>query len=126
MTPFDAHKRHIAERRKYRRTLLPPGSLLSFAPITVLDGSTEILEGEGIVLDISQGGCRVSSEQRIKLEQPYSLILQLPSYPKPVAIDSAIPRWIDQEAFGVMFIAMQQQQERFLQEFLQSLREDAA
>jgi hypothetical protein len=116
----------MAERRKYRRALVPPGSLLSFVPITAAEDSSELLEGDGIVLDISQGGCRVRSDQRIALELPYSLILQLPTYPNPVAIESAIARWIDREAFGLMFIAMQQQQERFLQEFLGSLREEAA
>ncbi len=126
MTSFDAHKRPTAERRKHRRALVPPGSLLSFAPITAPEDSPEDLEGDGIVLDISQGGCRVRSDRRIALERPYSLILQLPTYPNPVAIDSAIARWIDREAFGLMFIAMQQQQERFLQEFLGSLREEAA
>lgn len=126
MTSFDAHKRPMAERRKYRRALVPPGSLLSFVPITAAEDSSELLEGDGIVLDISQGGCRVRSDQRIALELPYSLILQLPTYPNPVAIESAIARWIDREAFGLMFIAMQQQQERFLQEFLGSLREEAA
>jgi hypothetical protein len=126
MTPFDAHMQPIIERRKFQRSPLPAGSLLSFAPIAASDDSAQQSEGEGIILDISQGGCRVNSEHLIVLEQPYSLIIQLPYYPNPVTIESAIARWISKQSFGMMFIAMQREQERCLSEFLDYLRSDAA
>ncbi len=126
MTPLDPQGQRFAERRKFLRTLLPPGSLLSFSPVAPAEAATEFYEGEGVVLDLSQGGCRVSSDQQILIERPYSLIIQLPYYPNPIAVESAIARWIHQQSFGVMFIAMHKEQERYLAEFLEYLREDAA
>jgi hypothetical protein len=111
MASLDGSPFRIIERRKYRRTCLPPGATLSFAPI---------------VVDLSQGGCRVTSETSIPLERLYSLILQFPSYPNPVAVESAIARWVGCDMFGVMFIAMRPEQEQQLCEFLDYLREDAA
>ncbi|BCA55690.1 hypothetical protein W02_28300 [Nitrospira sp. KM1] len=116
----------MSERRKHSRSALPPGSLLSFSPVTMPQGSTQNLEGEGVILDLSPGGCRVSSDQAVMIGHPYSLIIQLPYYPAPVQVESAIARWISNQSFGVMFIAMHQEQERHLCEFLEYLRSDAA
>ena len=124
MTSFGTRTHRIIERRKYQRSALPPGSLLSFSPIAVPTETTG--EGEGMVLDLSTGGCRVSTDSALALEQPYSLIIQLPYYPNPVTVESAIARWTGQHMFGVMFIAMQREQEQYLQEFLDYLRSDAA
>ncbi|HJT22774.1 MAG TPA: PilZ domain-containing protein [Nitrospira sp.] len=126
MASLDTTPYRIIERRKHRRTSLPPGALLSFAPIVVPTETEEDSEGEGVVVDLSQGGCRVTSETSIPLERPYSLILQLPCYPDPVAVESAIARWVGGDMFGVMFIAMRPEQEQHLCEFLDYIREDAA
>ncbi len=68
----------------------------------------------------------MTSETSIPLERPYSLILQLPFYPNPVAVESAIARWVGRDMFGVMFIAMRPEQEHYLCEFLDYLRDAAA
>ncbi|HEU4685777.1 MAG TPA: PilZ domain-containing protein [Nitrospira sp.] len=126
MASPDTPAHRILERRKHRRTPLPPGALLSFAPVVPAAEAAEEVEGEGLVLDLSQGGCRVTSDTAIALEKPYSLILQFPYYPNPVAVDSAIVRWVGAGIFGLMFIAMGIKQERYLSEFLEYLRSDAA
>jgi hypothetical protein len=56
MASPDTSPYRILERRKHRRTCLPPGALLSFAPIAVPTETEEDSEGEGIVVDLSQGG----------------------------------------------------------------------
>ncbi|BFU95271.1 MAG: conserved protein of unknown function [Nitrospira sp.] len=105
--------------------MLPPGSLLSFSPVTASADSALDEEGEGILLDLSQGGCRVSSESGVVLEQPYTLIIQLPDFRRPVTVESAIARWKGTHTFGVMFIAMHREQEQSLNEFLRHLHSNA-
>ncbi|MDF0645484.1 MAG: PilZ domain-containing protein [Nitrospira sp.] len=126
MTPSDRSLDRIIERRKHRRSMLPPGSLLSFSPVTGSSDSALDAEGEGILLDLSQGGCRVSSESSVVLEQPYTLIIQLPDFRRPVTVESAIARWKGTQIFGVMFIAMHREQEQSLNEFLRHLHSSAA
>jgi hypothetical protein len=126
MKPLSTRTPRIIERRKHQRSVLPPGSLISFSPIaTPADVALEA-EGEGMVIDISPGGCRVSSDITLAFEQPYSLIIQLPDFPQPVTVESAIARWKGKHTFGVMFIAMQPEQEQSLTEFIEYLRSDAA
>ncbi|HEY6084697.1 MAG TPA: PilZ domain-containing protein [Nitrospira sp.] len=125
MTDFNAQGSHIIERRKHRRCVLPPGSLLSFSPVVSQPDNAAEHEGEATVLDLSQGGCRIGSEIDLALERPYSLIIQLPYYPNPVTVESAIARWAGTQTFGVMFIAIQREQEQYLEEFLEYLRDAA-
>jgi hypothetical protein len=114
----------ISERRKHQRIELPPGSLLSFSPIAA--SVEQLAEGEGLVLDLSQGGCLVSSETKVEIAKPYSVILQIPGLPQPLSIESAIARWTSDDTFGIMFIGMQKEQEQFLLAYLKSLRSQAA
>jgi len=125
MTHSDLSLDRIIERRKHRRSMLPPGSLLSFSPVSASPDDALDAEGEGVLLDLSQGGCRVSSETSILLEQPYTLIIQLPDFRRPVTVESAIARWKGTHTFGVMFIAMHQEQEHSLNEFLRYLHSNA-
>jgi len=125
MTPFDAQTQRMIERRKHRRSALPPGALLSFSPIAAPTDAALETEGDGLIIDLSRGGCRVNSETAIVMEQPYSLIIQLPNFPQPVTVESAIARWKGKQMFGVMFIAMRREQERSLCEFLENLPADA-
>jgi hypothetical protein len=126
MTPPDLSLDRIIERRKHRRSMLPPGSLLSFSPVTASSDGSLDAEGDGILLDLSQGGCRVSSESSVLLEQPYTLIIQLPDFRRPVTVESAIARWKGANTFGVMFIAMRREQEQSLSDFLRHLHSNAA
>lgn len=58
----------------------------------------------------------------VTLGHPYSLIIQLPSFPTPITIESAIVRWIGEQTFGFKFDAIQQEQEEQLRELLHRLR----
>jgi len=120
MTPFEALAKQFSERRKHRRVEVPPGALLSFSPIVSPAELLDHNEGEGLVMDLSLEGCRATSEQKVYVEKPYSVIIQLPNYPHPITVESAIARWTRDRTFGIMFIGMQREQERHLHTFLES------
>jgi hypothetical protein len=116
--------RRLIELRKYRRVMLPPGSLLSF---TGLAGPNDIaagIEGDGTLIDLSQEGCQIASETIITLGNPYTLILQLPSFPA-ITIESAIARWISTQSLGFKFDAIEKEQEEHLHDLLHQLRATA-
>lgn len=122
MKSSDQPARRFIELRKHRRLAPPPGSLLSFTHLALPVGASEEGEGDGTVLNLSTGGCKISSETIITLGQPYSLILQLPSFPTPITIEAAIVRWIGEQTFGFKFDAIQREQEEQLRELLHRLR----
>ncbi len=126
MTPFEALAKQYSERRKSQRVELPPGAIMSFSPILVPAALAGESEGEGLVMDLSLEGCRASSEQAVIIEKPYSVIIQLPDYPHPIAVESAVPRWTHGPMFGIMFIGMPREQERRLKWFLDDLQSRSA
>jgi hypothetical protein len=114
--------RRFIELRKHRRLAPPPGSLLSFTELALPVGASEEREGDGTVLNLSTGGCKISNETIITLGQPYSLILQLTTCSTPIIIEAAIVRWIGEQTFGFKFDAIQREQEEQLRELLHRLR----
>lgn len=122
MPPADAQARRFIELRKHRRLTPPPGALLSFAQLALPSETAEESEGDGTILNLSSGGCKILSEIPVKVGQPYSLIIQLPSFPTPITVEAAIVRWINELTFGFKFNAIQKGQEELLQEVLRRLR----
>lgn len=124
MAPSDIQGRRFIELRKHRRVATPPGSLLSF--VRVAENRDEIPEGDGTILNLSPGGCKISSDTPVSVGHTYSLIIQLPSFPTPVTIDSAIVRWIGENVFGFKFDTIRPEQEEQLREYLRRLRATAS
>lgn len=122
MTPSDTQARRLIELRKHRRLTPPPGALLSFAQLALSSENAGESEGDGTILNLSSGGCKILSEIPVMVGQPYSLIIQLPSSPTPIIVEAAIVRWISDLTFGVKFDAIQKGQEELLREVLQRLR----
>ncbi len=123
MNPSERPARRFIELRKFRRLEPPAGSLLSFMHLALpVNVSEEETEGDGALLNLSPGGCKIASETQITLGQPYSLILQLPFLPTPITIESAIVRWVRADAFGFKFESIQREQEEQLRDLLHRLR----
>ena len=123
MKASDPPARRFIDLRKHRRLVPPPGSLLSFTRLAMTaDGCDAVDEGDGIVLNLSTGGCGIETGTLMTLGQPYSLILQVPSLPTPITVDTAIVRWIGEQMFGFRFDAIQREQEEQLRELLHRLR----
>jgi hypothetical protein len=57
---------------------------------------------EGIVLDLSLGGCRLMSAVHVPPESPIELHIR-PHQHSPIYVRSAVVRWVGATAFGVQF-----------------------
>lgn len=122
MSHSDAQARRFIELRKHRRVPAPPGALLSFSSVSTPQPNGEQSEGDGTILNLSSGGCMILSDTSVQVGQPYRLIVQLPSYPTPIAVELAIVRWINANTFGFKFDAIQQDQQEQLQDFVRRIR----
>lgn len=122
MSDINAQPRRFIDLRKHRRVVPPPGSLLSFSAIVPPGEQIGDAEGEGIVINLSPGGCMVVSETDVMVGQQYHLILQSPSAPGPITIDTAIVRWSHPREFGIKIVSIGPDQEERLLELFQRLR----
>ncbi len=66
--------------------------------------SGENIAGEGILIDISLGGCAVSSDTCPAFGSVITLRIHLYGDDSPLVINLAAVRWSDREKFGVEFI----------------------
>ena len=96
---MQARERFI-ERRKSQRIAVTGGHA-SFLPLTEGAASSE---GEALLLNLSLHGCQLESEQILPHNQPYQLILHVPSHLRPFRIEKAITRWIDGHLHGLQFL----------------------
>lgn len=63
-------------------------------------------EGEGVVLDMSKGGCRVQCETDIAPGAEIEAQIYFPDYEWPLKIQRAVVRWTNGDVFGVEFLDM--------------------
>ena len=117
--------RRIIERRKPQRIFTPSGALLSFSRLINPAESEEHTEGEGTLIELSLGGCRLYSDIPLKIGERYHLILQVSKKPRPIIVEAAIVRWIHENTYGLKFTSMQSIHESHLRELLLELRRPA-
>jgi hypothetical protein len=63
-------------------------------------------EGQGKTLDLSDGGCRIESEQVVVLGATFECRIHVPGLNWPLRIDEAQVRWVKGKAFGVQFTSI--------------------
>jgi PilZ domain-containing protein len=78
--------------------------------------------GEGIVLDLSPGGCRVESSRDVRLGTELALRISLPNQVNPLAVDRAIVRWGHGHQFGLCFTSLRPEEQTRLHGLVGSLR----
>ena len=98
------------ERRRTPRYQALNGSLFAF-----LSHSQEENEGDGVLLDLSKGGCRITSEVPLAVSQYYRLILHA-IVGQPVTIETAVVCWHSKSVYGLKFITVEEDQEELLEE----------
>lgn len=108
------------ELRQHRRCLVSKNCLLSFAPFAPTLSFDGDVEGEGVVLNLSPGGCKIGSEAGVKVGDAMSLIILLPGETCPTAVDLALVRWGKGLYFGVEFVSMGNVEQDRLRQFLAS------
>jgi len=65
------------------------------------------LEGEGVVQNLSKGGCCVSSETAVPTGTDLNAWIYFPDYEWPLKVDRAVVRWTNSGQFGLQFLALQ-------------------
>lgn len=63
-------------------------------------------EGEGVVLDLSKGGCRVQCETGVAVGTEIEAHIFFPDYEWPLKVSRAGVRWINGDVFGVEFLEL--------------------
>ena len=106
------------ELRQHRRGLVSQTCLLSFAPFAPTLSFNGDSEGEGVILNLSPGGCMIGSEAGVKVGDSMSLIILLPGETCPTAVDLALVRWQKEFHFGVEFVSMGTVEQDRLRRFL--------
>ena len=81
--------------------------------------------GDGIVYNLSLGGCKVTSATSVSAGLYLSLCLHLPVDPSPLEVRLAAIRWAMAGDFGVAFINMGSDGHERLQRFLANLETGA-
>lgn len=109
------------ELRQHDRCMVSRTCLLSFAPFAPTLNFNGDVEGEGVVLDLSPGGCKIGSEAGVKVGDAMSLIILLPGATCPTAVDLALVRWGKGPYFGVEFVSMGTAEQDRLRQFIASV-----
>jgi hypothetical protein len=63
-------------------------------------------EGEGTMIDISTGGCQISSDEVLPVGKIFKLSLFLKDHQWPLRIDEAIVRWTKEGTYALEFTSI--------------------
>jgi hypothetical protein len=83
--------------------------------------SSDEIEGEGHVTNISTGGCRAESDINVAEGLQFVVLLHLPGE-HPLKIERAAVRWVKGNAFGLSFILFLPSQRAKLQKYLEAIK----
>ena len=119
-------KRRIIERRKHPRILTPSSALVSFKCHIDPFQSEDRAEGDGRLIELSLGGCRLLHEIPLEIGKGYHLILQVSKKSHPIIVETAAVQWIQDNICGLKFLSMQATYESQLRELLLELRRPAS
>ncbi|MEQ1794413.1 MAG: PilZ domain-containing protein [Nitrospira sp.] len=114
--------KRIIDLRKHQRIITPSSALFSFKQLVVPAQLLDEVEGEGAVIDLSLGGCRLLSDTPLALGQEYHLILQISVERPPIPVEAAVVRWIDDNTYGLKFTSIDTRDESQLRNLLIDIR----
>ena len=122
MSQPPSHNRRIIELRKHPRIFTPSGALFSLKRLTSPGPSEEHTEGEGTLIELSLGGCRLLSRHSSEIGERYNLILQVTKKSCPILVEAAVVRWTKESTYGLKFTSLQSIHESHLRELLLDIR----
>ncbi len=114
--------KRIIDLRKHPRIPLPAGALFSFRRLVVPVRLGAVVEGEGAIVDLSIGGCRLLSDMPLDIGQEYNLILQISFERPPIPVDAAVVRWTDASIYGLKFTSVAPHDESQIRDLLLDIR----
>ena len=65
--------------------------------------ASSTVEGAGIILDLSLGGCRIESPVLVEPGMSLELLIYAPDLDRPLAIEAANVQWVSGHTFGLAF-----------------------
>jgi c-di-GMP-binding flagellar brake protein YcgR len=122
MSQPSSHNRRIIELRKHPRIFTPSGALFSLKRLISPAQSEEHTEGEGTLIELSLGGCRLLSDIPLEIGERYNLILQVTKKSCPILVEAAVVRWTKESTYGLKFTSLQSIHESHLRELLLDIR----
>ena len=82
-------------------------------------------EGQGKTLDLSDGGCRIETDQPVVVGASFECRIYAPGLSWPLRIDEAQVRWVKGKTFGLKFVALQPDERVKLRQVIADLKADA-
>jgi PilZ domain-containing protein/uncharacterized protein DUF6566 len=79
------------------------------------------MEGMGIMLDLSTGGCRIESPVTVKAGMSLELRIYAPGIEWPLMIEAASVQWVSGQTFGLAFFRISQGEQQRLDEVITNL-----
>jgi c-di-GMP-binding flagellar brake protein YcgR len=122
MSQPPSHNQRIIELRKHPRIFTPSGALFSLKRLISPAQSEEHTEGEGTLIELSLGGCRLLSDIPLEIGERYNLILQVTKKSCPILVEAAVVRWTKESTYGLKFTSLQSIHESHLRELLLDIR----
>lgn len=83
------------------------------------------LEGNGTVLDLSLGGCRVESTTPLSPSLSVELRIHVPDLDWPLMIDGATVQWGKGQTFGLSFLQLRETERERLRQVIARLAGEA-
>lgn len=122
MVPPNAQSKRIINLRKHQRVIAPPSALFSFKQLAVPVELLNTIEGEGAIIDLSFGGCRLRCGTPLTVGQEYHLILQVSVERPPIPVEAAVVRWTQDNTYGLKFTSIATHDETQIKNLLMEIR----
>jgi hypothetical protein len=85
--------------------------------------ASSTLEGTGIILDLSSGGCRIESPVTVEPEVSLELRIYAPDIEWPLMIEAASVQWVSGQTFGLAFFRITETEHQRLGQVITDLME---
>jgi PilZ domain len=89
---------------------------------TTLSAATK-LEGTGVMLDLSTGGCRIESPVILEPGVSLKLSISVPDLDWPLMIEAASVQWVSGQIFGLAFFRIRDAERQRLEQVINDLKE---
>ena len=83
-------------------------------------------EGQGKTLDLSDGGCKIETDQPVVVGATFECRVYVPGLSWPLRINLAQVRWVKGRSFGLQFIDVHLEEQMKLKQVIRDLKLEAA
>ena len=86
----------------------------------------DLVDGNGRLVDLSTGGCRLRSSEGVKPNSQLHVFLRSPHDVVPIKVELAAVRWANGQEFGLEFIRVHPGQQKRLGHLVTALQENGS